>query len=58
MGRGNKVRSRHQGHMTKMAATPICGENIQTLLQNQWPYFHETWYVALGTQAHRSLFQL
>ena len=27
------------------------------LLQNWFTYFHETWYVALGTPAHHSLFK-
>ena len=53
-----KVCWRHLGHMTKMAAMPIYGikpfKNL--LLQNRRADFHETWYVALGTSAHHSLF--
>ena len=51
--------SRHLGHMTKMAATPIYGKNPSNilLLQNRRADFHETWYVASGTPAHHSLFK-
>ena len=41
------VCTRHLGHMTKMAATPI----YKTLfLQNRRADFNETWYVASGLQ--------
>ena len=46
--------------MTKMAAMPIYGKNPFKkilLLRNQQVDFHETWYVALGTPAHYSLFK-
>ena len=50
--------SRHLGHMTKMAATPIYGKNpSKNLLQNRRADFHETWYVASGTPAHHNLFK-
>ena len=51
--------SRHLGHMTKMAATPIYGKKpFKNLhLQNRRADFHETWYVASGTPAHRILFK-
>ena len=45
--------SRHLGHMTKMAATPIYGKNPS----NPRADFHETCYVASGTPAHCSLFK-
>ena len=47
------------GHMTKMAAMPIYGKNPSKnlLLRNRQADFHETWYVALGTPAHHSLFK-
>ena len=50
---GTKVCINSPGHMTKMAAMPIYGKNPSKnlLLWNQWPDFHETWYVALGTPA-------
>ena len=55
---GTEVCSRHLGHMTKMAATPIYGKTFQNfLLQNLRADFHETWYVASGTPAHHSLFK-
>ena len=31
--------------------------NAQNLLWNRWLDFHKTWYVALGTGAHHSLFK-
>ena len=41
---GTKVCSRHQGHMTKMAATPIYGKNLSKILLQKRPAdFHETW---------------
>ena len=45
------------GHMTKMAATPIYGKKPFKNLRNRRADFHETWYVALGTPAHHSLFK-
>ena len=54
---GTKFCSRHLGHMTKMAATPIYGKKPfkNLLLQNRQADFHETWYVASGTLAHHKL---
>ena len=56
---GTKLCSRHLGHMTKMAATPIYGKKPfkNLLLQNRQTDSHKTWYVALGTPAHHSLFK-
>ena len=55
---GTKVYINGRGHMTKMAAMPIYGKTLQNLLlQNRWADFHETWYVALGTPAHHSLYK-
>ena len=56
---GTKVRSRHLGHMTKMAAKPrpYMVKPFKNLLQNRKSDFHETWYVASGTPAHHSLFK-
>ena len=56
--RGTKVCSRHLGQMTKMAATPIYGKNLQKSSSPEPAgRFHETWYVASGTPAHHSLFK-
>ena len=45
--------------MTKVAATPLYGKKpFKNLLWNQRTDFYKTWYVALGTQAHHSLFKL
>ena len=44
---GKKVCSNGPGHMTKMAATPIYGENSLKNLQNQKADDLGTWYVAL-----------
>ena len=50
--------SRHLGHMTKMAATPIYGKPFKNLLlQNRRADFLETWHAASGTPAHHSLFK-
>ena len=55
---GTKVCINSPGHMTKMAAMPIYGKNLKTLLlQNRQADFHETWYVASGTPAHHSLYK-
>ena len=49
---GTKVYMNGQGHMTKMAATPIYGKTFKNiLLQNRKSYDLETWQAALGTQA-------
>ena len=44
------------GHMTKMAAMPIYGKNQKSSPDRQADC-HRTWYVALGTPAHHSLFK-
>ena len=49
--------SRHLGHLTKMAATPIYGKNPSKVLSGTSGLIsNETLYV-LGTQAHHSLFK-
>ena len=50
---GTKVCINVPGHMTKMAAMPIYGKN----LQNRRADFHKTWYVASGTPAHHHLYK-
>ena len=56
--RGNKILLRCLGHMTKMATTPIYDKNSsKNLLQNRRADFQETWYIAMGTPAHHSLFK-
>ena len=50
---GTKVCSRHLGHMTKMAATPIYGKEPSKIFFSRGD-IHETWYVASGTPAHHS----
>ena len=47
---GTKVCSRHLGHVTQMAATPIYGKHPfkNLLLLNLQVDFHETWYVTSG----------
>ena len=48
-GKGGKnVYLFRPGHMTKMAAMPIYGKTIKSLLQNHWADCLETWYVVLG----------
>ena len=54
---GTKVYINSPGHMTKMAAMPIYGKNLNLLLQNRRVNFHETWYVASETPAHHSLYK-
>ena len=55
---GTKVYINGPGHLTKMAATPICGKTFENLLlQNRRSYDLETWLVASGTQALQSLFK-
>ena len=47
------------GHMTKMAATPIYVKIPSKIFFSGTggADFHETWYVALGTPVHQSLFK-
>ena len=51
-----KVYINGPGLMTKMAAMPIYGKN-KNLVWNQWTNFNKTFYVALGTLAHHSLYK-
>ena len=37
--------------------SPIWQKSVKNLPRNPRADFHETWYVALGTQAHHSLFK-
>ena len=51
-----KVCLNFQGHMAKMAALPIYGENfLKKLLKNQKSYNLETWHAACGTKASQNL---
>ena len=54
-----KIYSKHLGHITKMAATPIYGKNPikNLLLQNQKADDLGTWYVAFGVLGLSSLFK-
>ena len=54
---GKKVFSRHLGHITKMAATPIYGKNPSKSSSLEPAGRFPTWYVALGIPAHHSLFK-
>ena len=56
---GTKININGLGHMTKMAAMLIYGKKPfkNFLLQNRQADFHETWYVALGTPAHHSIYK-
>ena len=46
---GTKVCSNGPGHMTKVAAKPIYGQNLKNLLlRNQKADDLETWYAAFG----------
>ena len=47
---GTKVCSKGPGHMTKMAAMPIYGQNLKNLLWNQNANNLETWYAAMGAR--------
>ena len=50
-----KVCLNFQGHMAKMAAMPIYGENFKKMLKNQKSYDLETWHAACGTKASQNL---
>ena len=55
LGKGEKVYINGPGQMTKMAAMPIYGKNLKSLLlQNHKSYDLETLHVASGTQALQS----
>ena len=52
-----KYTSNGLGHMTIMAAMPIYGKKLKTLLWNQKADDLENWYAALGTRVLPSLFK-
>ena len=55
---GKKVCSNDPGHMTKMAAMPIYGKTLKSLLlQNQKADDLETWYAVSGARVLPSLFK-
>ena len=54
---GTKVYINGPGHMTKMAAMPIYGKNLKKSSPEPEVLDLETWNVALGTQALRSLYK-
>ena len=47
----------NSGQVTKMAAMPIYVKTFKNLLQNRKSYDLETWHVALGCQAPKSLYK-
>ena len=55
-----KIYTNGLGHMAKMVAMPIYGKNSlkNLFLQNQWAGYNETYYVALGMQAHHNVYKL
>ena len=53
---GTKVCSNGPGHMTKMAAMPIYGRNLKTLLLRNQNDF-ETWYAASAARVLSSVFK-
>ena len=58
VGGGGGVYIFDPGHITKMAAIPIYGENlINLILQNYWAYCLETQYVASGELALLNLYK-
>ena len=58
MGRGMKVCLRGPGRMSNMAVRPILALKPFNffLLRNELASEHRTWYAALETRAHHSLF--
>ena len=54
-----KALSRHLGHVTKMAATPIYSKNPSKIYfsRTKETDYHETWCLASGTPAHYILFK-
>ena len=55
---GTKVCINGPGHMTKMAAMPIYGKNLEKSSSPEPAAdFHETLYVASGTPANHSLYK-
>ena len=62
MGRGNEILfggGGGLGHMTKMAATPICGKNPLKLFFTGTKRANDlgAWYAVSGTWAQQSLFK-
>ena len=58
MGWGNESYSNNLGHMTKMAAMPICGKDMKIrLIWNQKADDLESLYAASGTLVLPSLFK-
>ena len=54
-----KLYTNELGHITNMAAMPVYGKNLKTLLlQNQLTSDLETWYVALCMSVLPSLLKL
>ena len=52
---GMKIYSNDPGHMTSMAAMPICGKNLK---KSNWKANDlKCWYVASGTQVLPNLFK-
>ena len=47
-----KVCSKHLGHMTKMAITPVYGKTLRNLL-----FRNDTWYAESDTPVHHKLFK-
>ena len=54
---GTKFCSNDPGHMTKMAAMPVYGKNLKTLLRNQKADDLETCYAAAVVRVLPSLFK-
>ena len=53
---GMKIYKNELGHMTKMAAMPICGKNLKKSSSLELTDVLETWYIASGTQVLPRLF--
>ena len=54
-----KIYTTELDHMTNMATMPIYGKTLKNLLlQKQYAYDLETWYVALSIQVLPRLFKL
>ena len=45
------------GHMTKMAAMPIYGKNLNNLLRNRLTDFNETWHEALMAKVLQCMYK-
>ena len=56
---GMKIDTNGEGPITKMAAIPVYGKPFKKSSSLEpMPNCNETWYVAFGTPAHHSLFEL